>query len=181
MRKTTYLPALLALLLPGCSWFAAEVPVQERPLETVSVYVSRASLLQADYEQYKWTRPFVISECGSIRGGRYHQKEQHTVSVPPEREQALLRPLWELMQQLEAEQHPFAEPGKNSSLADPGQLFLEVKGPEQSLSIKTSADAASSPGTRYERLLLDVVERFRGLVPTAPCGNPTFYDIGRQE
>lgn len=180
MRKL--LIALLApCMLSSCSLFTTSPPPPPHTLETLSLYLSRTSLLQTDYEQYKVSVPYLVMECGVIRRGKHVAAKQETIELDEDLQLRLSAPLWELLALLQGSGHRYPEPGKNSGMADPGQLFIEIVSDAGATAIRTSLDAVSAPRSPYERKLLEAVRHVRGLPAGPPCGMKDFYGIGLEE
>jgi len=165
----------------ACGLLEQTPPAPRLSVDTLDLYLSRASLLQTDYEQYKISPPYLIMECGVVRKGRHTAAQQKTVSLDDEAGQRLLEPVYELAALLQKESHQFAEPGKNSGMADPGQLFLDLRTKDgANLSIRSSVDWVGAPRSSYERKLLDAVRRLRGAAGQPPCGMADFSGIGAE-
>jgi hypothetical protein len=189
VRACSLMAALTAVT--GCSyvswiWSSDETGRQGGPEiisigkpDSIEVFLSRTSLQTTEFEQYKFAGGKLFFECGEIRRGRFAPEDQEFIEVEPDIREALDASGGDLAQYLAGRKYSLDKPGKNSSLLDPGQLYLTMRFGGQTTEIRTSLDSVTEPDSGTERKIATFVEELRGATPKEPCGNRTFYGFSR--
>jgi len=177
--RSVFLSVLLfgvVLFGAGCSTTPAAAPA-EVPLETIELFMSRSTLTETEFEQYKLSGSRLYHECGEIRRGRFVAEEQEVTSVEAAALGHVKRASAELRQMMAAKQWLLDEPGRSTDLIDPGQLYLTLTFTGEPIKVKTSLDSISAAGKSAERKIKEIAELLRAQGGVR-CGNRSFYGIG---
>ena len=165
-----------------CGWSsmqAAEPMPPEFKINTLELYLSRASLSGADFEQYKIIDDDLFFECGVVKRGRHQAKDESFTKLSAASMADFPALVWKLAQADEELEHPFEEPGQSRDMFDPGQVLLSAELPNRKLTIKTSVDGVIDPMNRGQIALFELIALMRGLPETPPCGLAQFYGLPR--
>lgn len=146
-------------------------------VDGLELYLSRASLMQTDFEQYKLANDQLFFECGEIRRGRHLAKEQSFSPVSETVSAALRSQAWEVLDQTKRARSKFDDPGGTGSMFASGVLKLQIDAGTDRYTVHTSLDSISEPKKGSERAVLKLVEQLRGRASGAHCGAPQFYGI----
>lgn len=171
MRK--YL--ILGLLLSACSSGSVKPPVSN--LSELELYMVRPSLTMVEFEQYKLFDNSLFYECGKLNGSRHVTSEENIRELTP----AELTDLNDIIGRYSVERATskvdYDKPGKNRGFSDPGTFTLSVKS-EPQIQVRTAFDSINKPKSKVEFLLQKLALKIRSLAGK-PCGNVTFYGLGR--
>ena len=175
-KLASNVPLSLLLLtgLAGCSSNGiAPLPADYRA-NAVELYLSRANLVETEFEQFKTQGNKLFVECGKIRRGRFVPQAQDVFPLDDAELARLNERAWAVSQHL---QHGFDTPGDNSSLIDPGQAYFSIQDNQNRSEIKTTVDAVSSQSSPAETALYSLASSLRKASGGSPCGNRSFYGI----
>jgi hypothetical protein len=172
------LPALLApLLLASCSLFGAS-DEDLRNVESVELFLSRASLGNAEFEHVKLTKGALFYECGKLQRGRYFPAEQEVVNLRASQERTVVREASAFFESYSEREWSWAPPGMNKDLTDPGEVKLLMRVEGKTVKVETSLDSIADARHRGERGLARVVRTMRGAAGGKLCGNSQFFGLG---
>lgn len=181
--KHTLLSLTFSALLCGCAMFDEAPPSTPEGLTSISytLYVSRASLTNTEFEQYKLLPAGLFSECGTIHRGRSETRQQTIEKVDSEKLVKSRELALELFETLSSGDHaPVDAPGANSGLADPGKYTLTVQVGEKRVDLKTSFDFVERQQTSLSSHAHSLTQMIRSMPSKTLCGNQDFYGIGRR-
>lgn len=171
---------LLTCLLPvSCSIFASSpAPLgNDRKVDALELFVSRASLGTVEFEQYKVSEGLLFAECGAISRGRFVPREQNSFDLSSEEQQRISGKAAEFLAFTAQENLSLAPAGDNSSLADPGQFYLTLVMPEGRKEFMTSLDAVTNADGRTQEKLKEMAELIRRSSAFGHCGLKDFYGL----
>ena len=175
MKKSSLLLFVL-LISQGCSLFGFGKP-KLTEYTSIDVSLSRASLVDIDFENYKVMPDKVFYECGKVKRGKYSPADQKLLRFNPARSLPVRESLTDLVKFLKRSDLTWEEAGKNKSPADPGELKMTINTGSNKYSVVTSLDSISDPRTQAARELQEVVRKVRAMAGKAPCGNDRFYGL----
>lgn len=168
----------LVVLLPGCSLlFEEDIEDPVRPVDAVEITLSRASLVDAEFEHYKVTRGQFFRECGKNRRGSFIPTSTVIEPLGVAYRNPLLDRVSRLLDFIDTHNPHWKEAGNGLSLADPGVVKVKISTPSRHYEMETSVDSMSAPSSRQERALRRVITLLRGAAGDM-CGNKVFYGIG---
>lgn len=179
MLKTDLLLAGTFLLATvGCSTASPpEAPADFHP-SSIELYLSRANLVETEFEQFKAQGSKLFIECGKIRRGRFVPQNQDIFPLSESEQAALYSKAYAVKHFANRD---FDKPGDNSSLIDPGQALVTITVPasqgEEKTSVKTSVDAVSSQISPADTAVYQLASTLRKASGGSPCGNKSFYGI----
>ncbi len=185
LQTPTRVLLLGALALLQCCTFFGEPdappplsPTTTPPaLNSIEIFLSRSELRKTDFEHFKIEGSSLFIECGEIHRGRNSPREQSLTHIETASAEAIAHSTWELASEI-SKQHPqFDEPGKNSDLADPGQLFVNIDFEGTALKVETSLDSISPATSTATALLLTLTEQTRSAAGGTLCGLEQFYGV----
>ncbi len=162
------------LALASCSTAPSAPAPTDYRTNSIELYLSRANLVEAEFEQFKTQGNKLFVECGKIRRGRFVPEAQDVFPLSDAELQRLNEGAWSVAQFLD---HDFDSPGDNSSLADPGQAYFTIQDSQKKAEIKTALDSVTSQTTPADTALYDLASALRKASGGAPCGNRSFYGI----
>ena len=179
-------PSLLCLLIaaavcPACSLIRGNSPLEmpaDFKLDSLDLYVSRASLGRVEFEQYKLAGRVFFHECGEIKNGRHFAREQEAETLAEENRTAVLQAAWKVRRDLEENSRDFDPPGENASPFDPGKFLLRFEAGGGQSEVKTSLDSITLPDDPNHQQLSELALAIRRSAGQAPCGNRQFYGLG---
>lgn len=169
------LPLLLLSTLAACSTSAPLTP--DATVQSAELFMSRATLNDTHFEQFKVDNNRMYYECGVIRRGRFAAEEQKVAEVPAEKTEALTQVVADLMKAINESKASFEAPGVNKDLVDPGQLYLTFVTPGQEKEIKTSFDSVMTGRTIPEQKLHKVASVIRNFVGAPLCNSLNFFGL----
>ena len=185
LKKTLHVfgGACLLLCLSGCSAAVEDLPPAPAGVLRAEIYLARASLFKAEFEQFKVSANRVYSECGEIRRGRPVPFSQEFVSLDSALADSLQQQLSSVYAALNRQKPDLPGPGKAEGFADPGQVILSIESENGRVEARTSVDETSAAGggellqirrfaVSVRKLVADALGR------RALCGNSEFYGIG---
>lgn len=181
MSKSKFSLFLLACLATGCSIFDSDVVDDSVTTEkvTVELHLSRTSLTQTEYEQYRFMGDRIYKECGSIKRGRPIVKEQDLIAVNSDDRSEVVKSASNLFKRMKAEPAvSWDPPGKNVDLFDPGKALLTLHVGNRKIEIRTSISALDEPSDSAAKDAYQLVRNVRRSAGASPCGNRRFYGIG---
>jgi hypothetical protein len=152
-------------------------------IQSIDLYLSRATFSGAQFEQFKFTNGKLFAECGKIAGGRQTATYQDLRKLSSEDNFAINSKTNTLIAFASSHELKLDEPGKSSSMFDPGQYELKINSSSGSTSIKTSLDAVSTASKTSEENLRVLAKTLRDIAmhhsPSSTlCGNKKFFDLG---
>jgi hypothetical protein len=168
--------AFLPLFLSGCS-LIGEREAQYRPLVEAELFLSRASLGDAEFEHLKISEKTIFIECGKLRRTSHFPAVQTVRPLTKNAKLRLQATTTKLFNELDESSANWDPPGKSRSLSDPGQVKLTMDEGGKRQVIHTSLDSISDPRSGAARTLRDVVRTFRAISGGELCGNKEFYGI----
>ena len=165
-------------LLSACSVEAplAASATKSSKIDSIELFMSRASASSQDFEQLKLSNNQLYKECGPINRGRFAPLSQEFVTIERARNQELLDLAANLSDFVRTHGSSFEKPGTNKSFADPGQVLITLEG-APNLEIKASLDSISNAKNPAESKVKKLVESMRGAAGGTLCGNQQFYGI----
>ena len=169
------LAAALILIfgLLGCSASAPERPVADSLQRlSLSVQLSRTSLFSNEFEQYRLSGNSLFFECGNFARNNYKPREQQVLVLSSDALTELVEKSQDLIDSLPAHAK-WDEPGKNDSVADPGQASLLIELGRDRSELKTSLDAIVNDDAAAARNLVRALRHSAG----NPCGNQKFFGL----
>jgi hypothetical protein len=185
---------------PG-AWFSSENSRQERIVATakgaprqsarsktthspnslqLELYAERVGLDEANFERYVAKNSVMIVECGERKRGNPDVEWQQALPLSDRDESHLI----ELLKSVPVDALASLPASENdSSMFDGGSFKLSLKTgkAEKSapLQVDTTLDVVSNRRTNTSRKLNAFYAYLRGISPKAPCGNLSFYGVGR--
>lgn len=169
-------------LLSGCIFGGSKPAGAPIEPESVELYLSRATLVDTDFEQYKLTGSRLFYECGKVQGGRQAPQKQNVIKLDPHE----LEELYGLATEVAAFANNYElvldEPGASRNMFDPGQFLLKLEGQTGSLPIRTSLDSVTTDSKTSTTLLKKLGAALRANVlqnipEQSICGKRKFYDL----
>ena len=173
----------LVTLLVGCVALEETPPSSPEELSSVSynLYVSRSSLTNTEFEQYKLLPAGLFSECGTIHRGRPETRQQTIEKIDSDKLAKSRELALELFKTVSSPEHaPADAPGANSGMADPGKYTLTVQVGDNKVELKTSFDFVERQQTSIAAHAHAFTQMLRSLPSKTLCGNQDFYGIGRR-
>ena len=182
-RRRPYFFLAALLVLPGiaCSTISSPDPTQKIANYSLEIYMARASLAGAEFEQYKVLSSGVYQECGMIRRGRAVTSQQTILPVLSEVRAEVGVILKALVEQLA--QKPMTTlpaPGKVDDMFDEGKFTLLATVDGEQLSVSTTFDEVINGEDEFRQAFVRLTELLRGVPSEPPCKNADFYGIGRR-
>jgi len=171
---------LMAFLttLPSCSIFGGSSRARSIPIDSLEVAMSRASLVDTEFEHYKFSSGKLFKECGKVRRGRYMAENHALLPLRNANGGPLNRQANDFLSVYQERKWRWDAPGTNRSLADPGVLKMSLQLGGRKVEVETSLDSISDPKSRAERSLRGLVLSLRGIAGGELCGNREFYGLG---
>lgn len=171
---------LMALLttLPSCSMFGGSSRARSIPIDSLEVAMSRASLVDTEFEHYKFSSGKLFKECGKVRRGRYMAEDHALLPLRNANGGPLTRQANDFVSVYRERKWSWDAPGTNKGLADPGMLKISLQLGGRKVEVETSLDSISDPKSRAERSLRGLVLSLRGVAGGELCGNRDFYGLG---
>lgn len=171
----------LVALIGGlaCSSNPGAIPSAEESasIHSIELFMSRASMIDAEFEQFKLTGNRLYKECGTIRQGRHYPQMQDIDALPEDVAQAIRNQATVVASQPQNfDPLIIPGPGKSSGMFDPGILNLTIKGKE-SLDIKTSFDSIGDADRLSEKDVKNLVSLLRQAAGGRICDNAQFFGI----
>jgi hypothetical protein len=168
--------------LAGCSWWQSEPPPAAGSDVSFDLYLSRASLNGAEFEQYKLLPIGVFAECGTLHRGRQESRVQSIYPVDDATRAALRNTASKIFLRMQRQPAPSLDaPGDNANPFDPGKYLLTVKSGSLKIDAKTSLDSVVHPNSVTQELLQQLAALSRGSVDGTPCGNAEFYGLAKSK
>lgn len=169
----------LAMAIAGCT---STHVASSGTVDSLDLYLARASLLQVDFEQYKLNGSRLYSECGQIRNGRHITLDQQFATIEPAQKDLLAQQVFNLSQRHTGRKRSLPPPGDARGFADPGQIFLQMQVNGEKTELRTSVDDISDPKTIEAGAVKALAVQIRALTASAPatgrtCGYGSFYGI----
>jgi hypothetical protein len=146
----------------------------------LELYAERVGMEESNFERYVAKGSVMIVECGERKREQPEVEWQQTVMLS-DSDRVLLSQLASQLSSSDLMSLP--EPEANGSLFDAGsfKLFLTNKpGKVAPLRVATTLDVVSNQRTNPTRKLNSLFARLRGVSEKAPCGNLSFYGVGRK-
>ena len=178
-----YLAVITAtlMLVSGCS-LSPDLQTHSPRLGKLDLYLARASLAKAEFEQYRLSGPRLYVECGEFRNGRNVADQQSFVSLDQKTLDAVSRQAATVFNKMKDSSRALPLPGKAHGFADPGQALVAIEADGGKVDIKTSVDELSSPLTSDAESIYSLVVLIRNAALSANqekplCGNSSFYGI----
>lgn len=173
--------AVFLCTLSACFSSPVQLPDNAK-LDSFSIYLARSSLMQTEFEQFKFGGTKLFYECGEIKRGRHSAKLQNIVTIPSENLQQILTPAYQYQQAASESEVRLASPGGADSFFDPGQARIEFAINSDQISINTSLDELSEPSGKAQRKLARFVTSVRAFAREASgdkplCDNREFYGL----
>ncbi|NLF24955.1 MAG: hypothetical protein GX589_04765 [Deltaproteobacteria bacterium] len=162
--------------LCGCS---SQQKPPEFKVNTLELYLSRASFSGRDFEQYKIIDDDLFFECGVVKRGRHQVKDETFTKLSAAALTDLPALVWKLAQACDELKYPFEEPGQSRNMFDPGQVSFSAELPDQKLMVKTSLDSLIDPSNRARAALFELIALVRSFPQDPPCGSTQFYGLPR--
>jgi len=174
------LSACLPPFLDGFSGSAGVAGVEDENLHdmplTLSLYTSRTSLTDADFEQYDLRGNVFHAECGRVNRGRHTAEWQETIVVEDD---ALLELKEHAHYLLQNETPKLAAASEKTTMFEPGKFSLDFQMSTRKKEISCSFDSISESKRIYPSTMRSLYLGLRSLTSEAPCGDQTFYGVGR--
>ena len=173
LKLTSFALLALAAILGGCGSSQAPRQVADSLQSlSLSMQLSRVSLFSSDFEQYRLSGNSLYYECGYFARATFKPREQKVLVISSD----ALNDLAEKAQAL-ADSLPthgkWDDPGKNDSVADPGQANLLIEFGRNRSELKTSLDAITNDDSAQARNLVRALRQSAGY----PCGNQKFFGL----
>lgn len=155
------------------------VPPSE-PL-TLEVYLARASIAEAEYEQYKIEGARIYAECGSVRRGRQFAKQRSMFTLDEEIRSDITLSAYKTFNLAKSKGNSLPAPEDADGFADPGQALLKIAFGSEKMQLNTNVDTVSAQELPLAGALNATIVRVRkaaikpGKKPL--CGNAQFYGI----
>lgn len=171
------------LTFTSCGSSSSLSPSSPPPnVESLELYLSRASFTGAEFEQFKFSNGRLFAECGKVAGGRQAAQYQDFHKLSAEQNQAINKRAQEALQFALNHELKLDDPGKSQSMFDPGQYNLHITSSAGPTNIQTSLDAiVAASKTSEENLRLLAKELREVAMQYSPssklCGNVSFYDL----
>lgn len=184
MKILKSLLCLLCLLtIHGCS-SSSITPSQELEVSELTLFLTRRSLSGTDFEQYKLgAEGNLFVECGKISGGRFTPTFQKMDKLHSENRENLNNAISRMVNATNYKKKSFDNPGKNSSLFDPGKykITFSATGTSSPVSgdVFTSLDSITEPTSPAEKELFNIATAIRtGVSFYDPiCNNREFFGV----
>lgn len=174
-RLTT---AFILAPLTSCSLFGSSSPERTTPIDSLELAMSRASLVDTDFEHFKFAGGKIFKECGKVRRGRFLAEDHVLLPLRNPNGGPLTRQANDFLEVYRERKWNWDAPGTNKSLADPGILKMSLQIGGKRVEVNTSLDSISDPKSRVERSLRSLVLSLRGVAGGELCGNKQFYGLG---
>jgi hypothetical protein len=161
----------------GCS-ATSTPPAPVGSVRSLELFLSRASLFGAEFEQFSLAGDKLFFECGSLERGRFIGRHQGVTELTPERLAELTSATY-AVHRIVAEKSPtFADPGTNRSMFDPGQFTLKAELADGALEVKTSLDTVVNRPALPEEKLSNLARTLRGAT-SGGCATASFFGLSR--
>jgi hypothetical protein len=184
MHSRTSLSRFFCAVVTIVSSACAARPSGAPPLQAlngavqIEAHLSRTSLTETEYEQFKYFDGQLYKECGQSKRGRAVMKEQDLVALDNSLQQNLERVAHDFVNVLRT--YPNSEldaPGKNADLFDPGRAIFTVRIGERNFDVQTSVTALDGPRSRVATETLRLARTIRNSAGGDLCGHKTFFGI----
>lgn len=170
MRKLQLVPLFLAL---GCSLVSSNdstpPPVKSGPV-AIQLSMSRASMIQTEFEIFKTFGSKLYFECGELKHGRPIIKDHGFVELGTGEVMQIAQQIISKLDQGKMKVEP---PGTATNLFDPGKFVLQL-GKQK---IETSVDSVADSGEGPAKQLKELAQALRSRVAKPICGNQKFYGL----
>jgi hypothetical protein len=144
----------------------------------IEAHLSRASLTETEYEQFKYFDGRLYKECGQSKRGRPVMKEQDILPLEEGKQKNVERVARDFVTVLRTYPNTEIEPpGKNVDLFDPGRAIFTVRIGQRSFDVKTSVNALDGPRSRVATETLKLARTIRNAAGGDLCGHKTFFGI----
>ena len=166
---------LAVFFLTACSSATAPTPTEAGPaIGRIELFMSRASLVQVDFEQFVLRGSTLFHECGRVNQGRQFPAAHGVVTL----DNATISELSTLATDARAGEQKLAPAGNNKNLADPGvfTLALELDGARRT--VRTNVDAVANAETAESRRLRALAVALRRASGGKLCDYQSFYGVG---
>lgn len=181
MLLRPFLGTVLILFSASCS----SVSAPERELEganySLEVYMVRASMAGADFEQYKVLPTGLYQECGMIRRGRSVTAQQNIIPLSGEvrgEVGGILKALTEQLTQQPSTTLP--SPSDAVDMFDPGKFAFIATVDGEKINFTTTFDEIVNGEDEFRQAVVRLTELLRGVPSEPPCKNTDFYGMGRR-
>lgn len=181
MIKRSYPLIAILLSISGCSLGLWEDSTPQPAITekvVVELHLSRTSLTQTDYEQYKFMDGRLYKECGLLKGGRPVVQEQDFIDVGGDHLNEVSRAALTLYTRIiNSPTLKWEPPGKNVDFFDPGRAFFTIRIDDAKVDVRTSVSALDEPTDKANIEAARLASALRASSESAPCGNRKFYGI----
>lgn len=169
----------LMAFMCGCS--SAGVQVAESPpapLNSLEIFMSRATLRDVHFEQFKLSGGRLFAECGKIQGGRYLPIEQNLATLTQDNETLIRDKAKEIHGTLGEKPRVFEEPGSNSTMFSPGKFTLSIDFNGVIREIKTTHTSILRPTSLPAKSSQELAALVRSAAGKTLCGKKDFFELG---
>ena len=185
MHKTITLLVCLTSILTGCGFinFSGDKNQQNDNLniDSVDLYVSRASLTRTEFEQYKITKQKFYYECGKINGSMPKPEVQNVKNLSLNDYSQISKLASDIVNFQNRHELNLDKEGKSTSMFDAGQFILTISAGAKPVEIKTSLDSITSATKTSENYLKLIAKKIREIAlinsGSSLCGNRKFYEL----
>lgn len=172
----------VTLFFWGCGGAVEPSPAPEsfKP-EFIQLFLSRAELASAEFEQFKLSPGGIFVECGNFSRGKTIPNSQDFKQVSSDLLEKIRAASWDTVEFTKRSGSDLPEPGVSDSLFDPGQALFVVQSQGKPIEIKTSVNALASANGILETKLRRLARLVREAGQSGSCGKGDFYGIGSNE
>jgi hypothetical protein len=153
----------------------------DQSIKSIELYISRASLSRAEFEQYKISRNRIFNECGKVYGGRQTSEQQNLVKLDDKDLSEINELAGNILAFNKKHELNLDKPGTSTSMYDAGQFNLKIQQDSGTTEIKTSLDSVTTASKTSEDNLAKLAKKLRQLAldnsNQSLCGNRRFYDL----